>query len=146
MAGLIIRALQPADRAAWEELWQGYLTFYETSLEPEVTDVTWSRLMDPLVDMHVIGAEADGRLVGICNYVFHAGTWSIGPFCYLEDLFVSPDARGCGAGRALIEAVAEAAKARGAGRLYWNTAEDNATARRLYDKLATLSPFVQYRR
>ena len=58
------------------------------------------------------------------------------PACYLQDLFVATEARGTGAGRALIEAVAEAARSAGSTRLYWNTAADNATARLLYDRLA----------
>ncbi len=141
-----VRPLVEADRAAWESLWQGYLDFYRTSLPGDVTARTWVRLMDPLVDMHAIGAEAEGRLVGICHYVFHSATWTVGPYCYLEDLYVDPAARGAGAGRALIEAVYTAADAREAGRVYWLTQSDNETARQLYDRLATVTPFVQYRR
>jgi ribosomal protein S18 acetylase RimI-like enzyme len=51
-----------------------------------------------------------------------------------------------GVGRALIEAVCARAKAAGASRVYWNTSETNATARALYDKVATLTRFVQYRK
>ena len=51
-----------------------------------------------------------------------------------------------GAGRALIEAVYREADARGCTRTYWVTEEGNATARALYDRVATKAPFVQYRR
>jgi ribosomal protein S18 acetylase RimI-like enzyme len=76
--------------------------------------------------------------------VVHAGTWSTEGRCYLEDLFVEPAARGQGAGRALIEATAARAREEGCDELYWITATDNATARRLYDRVATLSDFVRY--
>jgi GNAT superfamily N-acetyltransferase len=78
--------------------------------------------------------------------VFHPSTWSPTAYCYLEDLFVAREARHHGTGEALIEAVYKEADKRGATRTYWATKEDNATARRLYDRVAKLSPFVQYRR
>jgi GNAT superfamily N-acetyltransferase len=62
----------------------------------------------------------------------------------LEDLFVEPQARGGGTGRALIAAVADAARTRGCERLYWLTHESNATARRLYDVVATNEGFIRY--
>ena len=80
------------------------------------------------------------------HYLFHPVSWSRSDRCYLEDLFVSPDARGTGAGRALIEAVYGAADAAGANQVYWMTAHDNETARRLYDRVARLTPFIKYQR
>ena len=141
-----VRGLAEADRPAWKALWQGYMDFYGESFPDAVTERCWARLMDPLIDMHAIGAESGSELVGICHYLFHPATWTIGPYCYLEDLYVDPAVRGRGAGRALIEAVYKAADARAAGQVYWVTYSDNEVARRLYDKLATPTPFVQYRR
>lgn len=146
MGGLTIRPLTAADHDAWLPLWQGYQAFYETAIAPEVTAVTWARLLDPVEPMHALGAEADGRLVGITHYLFHRSTWTMGDYCYLQDLFVAPEVRGSGAGRALIEGVAAAAQGAGASRVYWLTAEDNHDARALYDKVARYSGFIQYRR
>ena len=143
---LEIRPLRPEERAAWEPLWQGYLAFYATSLKPEVTDTTWARLHDPAEPMHVLGAFLDARLVGIVHYILHRSTWTIGDYCYLQDLFTTASARGQGAGRALIEAVYERARAAGASRVYWLTQETNETAKALYDKVADCSGFIQYRR
>lgn len=98
-----IRPLAAADRAAWDPLWQGYLSFYKTDLAPEITDITWSRLLDGAEDMYCLVAEnADGDLVGIVHYLYHPETWAVADRCYLEDLFVAEAERGTGAGRALI--------------------------------------------
>jgi GNAT superfamily N-acetyltransferase len=64
--------------------------------------------------------------------------------CYLQDLFVDASVRGRGAGRALIERVAAAARERDCLRLYWTTKEDNAAARLLYDRLARFNGFIRY--
>ena len=141
-----IRPLRPDERDVWEPLWAGYLTFYETAVPPEVTDTTWQRLHDPVEPMFVLGAYLDGRLIGIVHYLFHRSTWTIGDYCYLQDLFTVPEERGRGAGRALIEAVTESARAAGVSRVYWLTHESNAVARGLYDRVADRPGFIQYRR
>lgn len=143
---LVIRSLQSGERASWEPLWQGYLTFYESAVPPETTDVLWTRLHDETEPMFVLGAFDNGRLVGIVHYLFHRSTWTIGDYCYVQDLYVSKEARGLGAGRALIEAVEHAAREKDASRVYWLTKEDNHTARALYDKLADRPGFIQYRK
>lgn len=141
-----IRPLGAGDRAAWEPLWAGYLSFYGATVAPETTDATWGRLLDPAEPMHVLGAFAEDTLVGIVHYIFHRSTWTVGDYCYLQDLFTAEAARGRGAGRALIEAVYARARDAGAGRVYWLTQEGNATARALYDTLADRPGFIQYRK
>jgi len=143
---LVIRPVGPGERAAWEPLWNGYLTFYESSVSKETTDVLWKRLHDPAEPMHLLGAYQNGRLIGIAQYVFHRSCWSIGDYCYLQDLFVAPDVRGGGAGRALIAAVEGEARKAGASRVHWLTKEDNHSARALYDQMADRSGFIQYRK
>lgn len=144
---LVVRDLAPADRAGWEPLWRGYLEFYGADVADDVTDLTFRRLTDPTAkDMFCIVAERDGVLIGIVQCVLHHSTWTSAPYCYLQDLFVAPDARDLGAGRALIEAVYARADALGAARVYWLTHETNATARVLYDSIAVRSGFIQYRR
>jgi GNAT superfamily N-acetyltransferase len=146
MTDIIVRDLAAGDRTQWEPLWQGYLRFYETRLPADVSDLAFSRMLDPAEPMFGLVAERGGKLLGIVNCVIHRATWTKTHYCYLEDLFVSPDARGLGVGRALIEAVYARADELGATRVYWLTKEDNATARLLYDKVATYAGFIQYRR
>lgn len=143
---LIIRDLAAADRAAWDRLWQGYLRFYEAALPDEVSALTFQRLLAADEPMFCLVAERDGAVIGIVNCVVHRATWTKTHYVYLEDLFVDPEARGAGAGRALIEAVYARADALGATRVYWLTHESNATARALYDKVAKNAGFIQYRR
>jgi GNAT superfamily N-acetyltransferase len=139
-----IDALRPEDRAAWEVLARGYKAFYADPLPGEAYEATWQRVRQG-TEIHGLGARLDGSLIGIAHYFFHPTCWS-GQVCYLQDLFVAETARGRGAGRALIEAVAEAARDRGAIRLYWHTQQDNATARVLYDKVARFTGFIRYER
>ena len=83
---------------------QGYQKFYDTALSDAVFATT--RLMDPAEPMFVLGAfDASGALVGIVHSIYHRSCWTEGPYCYLQDLYTAPDARGQGAGGALIEAV-----------------------------------------
>lgn len=143
-APLHVRPVTAADRAEWEPLWQGYLTFYRKPLPAEVTEVTWKRFLDPVEPLHALVAEIDGQLVGLSHYLLHRSTWALDCYCYLEDLFVSQAVRGHGVGRALIDAVATAARQANASRLYWLTHETNTTAQELYDKLATRTGFIHY--
>jgi GNAT superfamily N-acetyltransferase len=146
VSALAIRPLAAADRPAWEPLWAGYLAFYKATVAPEVTDTTWARLMDPAEPMHVLGCFDGESLVGMVHFIFHRSTWTVGNYCYLQDLFTAEAARGRGAGRALIEAVYERAREEGSSRVYWLTHETNTTARGLYDKVADQPGFIQYRK
>ncbi|MGE5617142.1 MAG: N-acetyltransferase family protein [Bacillota bacterium] len=145
-----VRPVVEADFAAWKPLWDGYNAFYgregTSALPIQVTNTTWRRFLDENEPVHALVAEEGGRLIGLAHYLFHRSTISIARTCYLQDLFTAESARGKGVGEALIEAVAARAKAAGAARLYWQTHEANAPARRLYDRVAERSGFIVYRR
>ncbi|WP_431355817.1 N-acetyltransferase family protein [Caulobacter segnis] len=146
-SGIIVRRLMPQDRAAWDELWASYLAFYESSdLPPEVSDTTFARFLDPAEPMFALIVEKNTQVIGFAHCVVHRATWTTGFYCYLEDLFVSPEARGSGAGRALIEAIYKQADAEGWDRVHWLTHETNTQARKLYDAVAQNRGFIQYRR
>ncbi|WMY76605.1 GNAT family N-acetyltransferase [Buttiauxella selenatireducens] len=142
-----VRALDASDYAAWRVLWQGYLSFYNTQLSDELSQLTWQRMCDPAEPMFALGAfDEQGKMLGFTHMVYHRGTWSADDHCYLEDLFTAPESRGKGVGCALIEAVYQHAQAKGSQRVYWHTHETNAAGQALYDKLADKSGFIQYQK
>ncbi len=146
MTAIDVRPLRRDEYEAWLPLWQGYLTFYEASVPDAVTAVTWARFHDVLEPMTALGAFADGGLLGIAHYHVQRSTWAPMGYVYLEDLFTVPEARGRGAGRALLAFVQRTASEMGASRLYWSTQTGNDTARALYDTIADVADFVQYRK
>lgn len=144
---LVVRPLSLADRPQWDDLWTAYLAFYGTSRPKSVHDIFFARLLgDDPRDFNGLVAERDGRPVGLAHYLFHRHGWRVENVCYLQDLYADPSVRGQGVGRALIEGVYAAADDAGCPSVYWLTQESNAGARRLYDRIGTLSSFIRYDR
>ena len=144
---LSVRPITPEDEAAWRDLWRGYLNYYETTLSDAVYANSFRRLCDPKVsDYRGLLAVDRERPVGLAHVIFHSHGWILNEVTYLQDLYVDPQARGKGAGRALIEAVYALADAEGAPNVYWLTQDFNTPARLLYDRVATLTPFIKYQR
>lgn len=144
---LVIRPLERSDESAWRTLWTAYLDYYETVLPEAIYASTFERLLkDDSREFHGLLAALDGEPVGLVHFVFHRSCWSIEDTCYLQDLFVAPEVRGRSIGRALIEAVYEAADASGNPDVYWQTQHFNARGRRLYDRVGKLSDFIIYER
>ena len=147
-ASIVHPAIRPAtanDEARWRELWAGYCTFYEVTMSEAITAHTWQRILDAASPVHcIVSCDAAGRMQGICHYILHDNTWTLTPVCYLEDLFVDPAVRGQQFGKALIDWLNTQMKAQGWSRIYWMTREDNACARRLYDRYTPRDAFVRY--
>ncbi len=142
-----VRPLVQDDEAHWCRLWTDYLAFYDSTVSDAVYATTFKRLLgDDPKDFNGLIAEVDGRPSGLAHYLFHRHGWKIENVCYLQDLYADPDVRGTGVGRALIEAVYEAADLEGAPSVYWLTQDFNTEARKLYDRIGTLSPFIKYGR
>jgi GNAT superfamily N-acetyltransferase len=140
-----IRPLSESQHAAWLPLWRGYQAFYKTDIPADVSAVTWSRLLDPAEPMGAALAWNGATAVGLVHHIRHRSCWTVGDYLYLQDLFVTPDARGGGIGRKLIEYVYALARAQGCSRVHWLTHETNSDAMLLYDRIAERSGFVQYR-
>lgn len=141
-----ISPLHASDRDDWLPLWRGYLDFYETPLGDEQSALTFERLTDAAFPLHGALARSRGTraAVGLVHWLAHPNTWREGEYCYLEDLFVAPDARGAGVARDLIAHVREWAEASGCSKMYWLTAATNTRARGLYDRVAMHTGMVQY--
>lgn len=147
MSTLQVRSLHASDEAQWRRLWTLYLEFYQSSVPEQVYRQTFTRLLgSDAADFCGLIALAGGRPVGITHYLFHRHCWKVENVCYLQDLFVEPEQRGTGVGRALIEAVYSQADSQGSPSVYWLTQESNEAGRRLYDRVAELTPFIKYAR
>jgi GNAT superfamily N-acetyltransferase len=140
---ILIRPITESDKTRWLELFKEYIVFYKSSLSNEQFELTWQRINSEF-NIKGLVADVDNKIVGFTHYIWRPSTWEVEDFCYLEDLYVDPKNRKGGVGRALIKAVEEIAIAKGSKRLYWTTAPDNETARKLYDKVA-ITDRVQYK-
>ena len=144
---MIVRPLVDGDRAGWEPLWRGYLEFYKAQIAPEVSDLTFARLTSGREPMGgFVAVDGVGKLVGIVHWITHRSCWTVGDYCYLQDLFVDGALRGGGIGRNLIEDVYGKTRSLGCSRVHWLTHETNTHAMLLYDRIADRSGFVQYRK
>lgn len=139
-----IRAACPQDKSPWLRLWEGYTGFYASPQPADVTEYTWQRMLDPASPVLGRIALVDGKVVGFAIAVLHEGTWVKTPICYLEDLFVDPQARGQGIARTLMLSLQAEGKEKGWSRLYWHTRGENP-ARRLYDQFTPADDYVRYR-
>jgi GNAT superfamily N-acetyltransferase len=140
---ITVGPLAAKDRADWERLFRAYIAFYEQDHPQSMYDRAWAEFQAD-TRMHAFGAWQDGTLAGITHFLTHPTTTAPDDLCYLEDLYTAPEHRGQGIARALIGAVGEWAAAHGCGSVYWQTRQDNATARLLYDRVATYYGFIVY--
>ena len=84
-----IKPLSTADHSAWLPLWRGYQAYYEVDIAPDVSAVTWSRLIDPAEPMGGALAWSGATAVGLVHHIRHRSCWTVGDYCYLQDLFVA---------------------------------------------------------
>lgn len=144
MTSVSVRPITAGDEDAWRRLFRDYGVFYETHFEEHVLDHVWRQLHEESPQLHALVAEVGGDIVGIAHYRSHPDTFSVGRDWYLDDMYVDPSNRGHGVASALIEHLTALARATGPGTLRWITADDNATAQRVYDRLAERTAWVTY--
>ena len=95
--GLIVRPVTPADRAVWEELFDGYAAFYKTSVGPEAKAAVWAWIFGD-EEFWCDLAEVDGKVVGMVQYQLMHRSLSGAKVCYLSDLYVRPMCGALGSG------------------------------------------------
>ena len=138
-----IRPLAVADRAIWQEMLDGYAAFYKTAVTAEGRAAVWGWIFGDeefWCDLAVL----DGAVVGMAQYQLMHRSLSGAKVVYLSDLFVLPEVRGGGVGRALIDHVITFAKAQGLTNVRWLTQDFNYAGRRLYDSYRPKSDFIPY--
>lgn len=140
-----IRPVRLEDADDWSALYRDYRAFYKLADQPDLVARTrrWVFAGEHSL-FGLVAVDDSGRLIGLANLRWFArpSTASIG--LYLDDLFVLPTTRGTGVGSALLGRVREIAEEAGASVIRWITAEDNGTARRVYDRVATATAWVTY--
>lgn len=143
-----IRPITPEDYVGWRPLWDGYNAFYgrqgTTALPDEITRATWQRFHAAHEPVHALVAVEGPQVVGLAHYLYHRSTTRLNDVCYLQDLFTTPECRGRGIARQLIEAVYGTARQAGCSRVYWQTQVTNTAGRALYDKVAEHKGFIVY--
>jgi len=139
-----IRRPDAEDFTAWSGLYSGYAAFYQVPQTDEMRARVWGWINDPAHEVEALLAVKDGRVLGLAHFRAFARPLSASTGGFLDDLFVSPDARGSGAAAALIAGVAEEGHRRGWSVIRWITAENNYRARGLYDQVALRTPWVTY--
>ena len=127
-------------------LLRAYCDFYEVAPSDEaLLAVAQALVKDPEHEGVQLVARDDGRAVGFATIYWSWATTSAERIGVMNDLFVAPEARGKGVAEALIEACRAECAARGAGKLTWQTAPDNAAAMKVYDRVgATREQWVDY--
>ena len=142
---MLVRAAGPDDEAGWRTLWAGYQAHYGLTLPETVTIHTWARVQAPDNPLGLRLACADAKILGFALFHLHESTWVTGQDCYLEDLFVTPDARGRGAATMLMDDLIALGRLEGWRRLHWQVEQNNAPARRLYDRYTSADGHIRYR-
>lgn len=113
------------------------LAIYEKAEHEVKTDVQGieNSLFAPDSTAHGVICEQDGQPIGYAVYFFNYSTWLGRSGLYLEDLYVTPEARGTGAGKALLKHLARLAVSRGCGRFEWSVLDWNEPAIQFYESL-----------
>jgi GNAT superfamily N-acetyltransferase len=130
-----VRAIREEELEEVLPLIAGYQRFYLAEPDDDRNRAFFRRFIEPSDEGILLGAWVDGRLVGFSTIYWTHSSTRAADIGLMNDLFVAEDVRGSGAGRALIRASAEAARAAGMAILEWFTATDNDIAQRLYDSI-----------
>ena len=124
----MVRPAQMSDAERWLTLWHGYCAELAGAVSDATSEGLWHRILaadEPI--WCLLACRPEDEVVGFANYVLHPHTWSLRMVCYLEDLYVTPVARGSDTGRSLIEELEKLGKQNDWRRVYWHTHEKNRT-------------------
>ena len=133
----MIREIHSKDKKQWEKLYKGYAVFYKVEMNNQILQTVWNWLSDKNHELKGIGYEIDGKIVGLAHYRKLLSPLKGKYIGYLDDIFVDPEYRGQKIAKKLLNKIKEISKTNGWNLVRWQTDEDNFTAKKLYDKVAT---------
>jgi len=136
----MIRAARPADFSTILRFVRELAAFER---EPDAVRSTEPMLAEALFGAapaaEAVVAELQGATVGFALFFHNFSTWEGRRGLYLEDLYVTPEARGCGIGKALLRHLAAIAVERGCARFEWSVLDWNANAIALYRAMGAVA-------
>jgi len=133
----MIRNIQLKDKKHWEKLYRGYADFYKVEMNDKILETVWKWLNDNNHELKGIGYEVEDKIVGLAHYRKLLSPLKGKYIGYLDDIFVDPKYRGQKIGKKLLNEIKEISKTNNWNLVRWQTDEDNFTAKKLYDKVAT---------
>ena len=133
----MIREIQLKDKERWEKLYKGYADFYKVEMNNQILQTVWNWLNDKNHELKGIGYEIGGQIVGLAHYRKLLNPLKGKYIGYLDDIFVDSEYRGQKIGEKLLNRIREISKTNDWNLVRWQTDEDNFTAKKLYDKVAT---------
>lgn len=140
-----ISNLSPQDRQQWEALYHGYAEFYQVPMNNEILDTVWGWIHDESNPFFgIVAKDESGKALGLMHYRQMPSPLRGALVGFLDDLFVSPEARGQGVVEALYKSLNLLAKEQGWPFIRWITAEKNYRGRAVYDKLSEKTHWVTY--
>ncbi|OQP85967.1 GNAT family N-acetyltransferase [Rhizobium rhizosphaerae] len=144
----VLRPARPDDIATILRFIRELAVYEEAGHEVEASEEDLAAsLFSPGAVAHAILAEEQGQPIGFALWFYSFSTWQAKKGLYLEDLYVTPEARGSGAGRAMLQHLAKLALAEGCGRFEWSVLDWNEPAIRVYRRIGAepLDEWTRYR-
>jgi ribosomal protein S18 acetylase RimI-like enzyme len=140
-----VSRLEADDRAEWDVLYRGYAEFYQVPMNDHILDRVWDWILDDSNPFFgFVAKDESGKALGLMHCRQMPSPLRGELVGFLDDLFVSPDARGQGVVEKLYAALHELGKQQGWPFIRWITAENNYRGRAVYDKLSEKTAWVTY--
>lgn len=142
---ILVRPIAERDESAWSKLFTDYRALHGATGEPDIVSNAWRWLLHREHSLlGIVAVDEKDTPVALASLRWFARPDDGDIALALDDLFTDPEARGSGAASALLREAAAIATEGGATVVRWITANENTTARRLYDRHATSAGWVTY--
>jgi GNAT superfamily N-acetyltransferase len=136
-----------ADKESWVSLWRAWQGHMKGAVPTDVTERTWRRSQLPDSGLLILlGFTPEDEAIGFATVSFTPFAWTGSDIAFLQDLFIIEDARGKGAGDALLRAVYRTADERGATQVFWMVDEADERLQRFYARHGMRTPYLRYMR
>jgi ribosomal protein S18 acetylase RimI-like enzyme len=142
---VIVNPVSLDDRKQWEVLYHGYAEFYQVPMNEQILDTVWGWIHDDSNPFFgLIAKDEKGKALGLMHCRQMASPLRGALVGFLDDLFVTPEARGQGVVEELYAALNRLGEQQGWPFIRWITAENNYRGRTVYDKLSDKTHWVTY--